>query len=339
MVRAQGMRATIPVVEGALMTASDQTVSQLGEFGLIDALTDVLGTQDLLVDSAVLVGPGDDAAVVSMPNQRLVISTDSMIENVHFKRSWSSGVDVGVRAAAANLSDILAMGASPAALVVALGVPEDLPVSFALDIARGMKQEADRLGVAVVGGDVVAAPVIMITVTAIGSPTDRVIERSGAQVGDVVAITGRLGWAAAGLAVAMRGFSSPRVLVDAHRRPVIDYDIVRAGFAHARSLCDVSDGLIADAAHLAKASGVRIDISSGSLTVSDPLKDVGAALTEDPLNWVLTGGDDHAFLGTFPADQVPPGWNVIGAVSQGQGVGVDGADFLGLAGHTHFAGQ
>ncbi len=319
------------------MSPSDMTVSQLGEFGLIDALTEVLGTSNLGPNSVVLVGPGDDAAVVQMSDSRMVISTDAMVENVHFKRAWSSGIDVGVRVAAANLSDIVAMGAHPTALVVALGLPSDLPVEWALDLARGMKQEADRLNVVVVGGDVVASPIISVTVTAIGAPRERIITRAGAQVGDVVAVAGRLGWAAAGLAVATRGFSSPRVLVDAHRQPVIDYDLIHSAFAHAHALCDVSDGLVADASHMAQASQVQINITTDALAIADPLRDMGLALTENPMNWILTGGDDHAFLGAFGEANVPPGWTVVGQVLAGSGVTVDGSAFIGAAGHTHFA--
>ena len=319
------------------MSPSDMTVSQLGEFGLIDALTEVLGTSNLGPNSVVLVGPGDDAVVVQMSDSRMVISTDAMVENVHFKRAWSSGIDVGVRVAAANLSDIVAMGAHPTALVVALGLPSDLPVEWALDLARGMKQEADRLNVVVVGGDVVASPIISVTVTAIGAPRERIITRAGAQVGDVVAVAGRLGWAAAGLAVATRGFSSPRVLVDAHRQPVIDYDLIHSAFAHAHALCDVSDGLVADASHMAQASQVQINITTDALAIADPLRDMGLALTENPMNWILTGGDDHAFLGAFDEANVPPGWTVVGQVLAGSGVTVDGSAFIGAAGHTHFA--
>ena len=291
------------------MSPSDKTVSQLGEFGLIDALTEVLGGGQLDPSATVLVGPGDDAAVVQMSDTRMVISTDAMVENVHFKRAWSSGVDVGVRAAAANLSDIVAMGADPTALVVAF---------------------------VVVGGDVVAASFISVTVTAIGAPRSRIITRAGAQVGDVLAVAGRLGWAAAGLAVATRGFSSPRVLVDAHRRPVIDYHLVQSAFEHAHALCDVSDGLVADARHLATASDVHINISTDALAIPDPLRDMGQALTEDPMNWILTGGDDHAFLGAFDPAHVPTGWTIVGQVTAGYGVSVDGTMFEGSPGHRHF---
>ena len=189
----------------------------------------------------------------------------------------------------------------------------------------------------VVGGDVVASPIISVTVTAIGAPRERIITRAGAQVGDVVAVAGRLGWAAAGLAVATRGFSSPRVLVDAHRQPVIDYDLIHSAFAHAHALCDVSDGLVADASHMAQASQVQINITTDALAIADPLRDMGLALTENPMNWILTGGDDHAFLGAFDEANVPPGWTVVGQVLAGSGVTVDGSAFIGAAGHTHFA--
>jgi thiamine-monophosphate kinase len=127
------------------------------------------------------------------------------------------------------------------------------------------------------------------------------------------------------------------VLVDAHRQPVIDYDLIQSAFDHAHALCDVSDGLIADASHMAKASQVQINITTEALAIADPLRDMGLALTENPMNWILTGGDDHAFLGAFDDANVPTGWTVVGQVVTGSGVTVDGSAFIGPAGHTHFA--
>jgi thiamine-monophosphate kinase len=315
------------------------TIAELGEFGLIDLLTGVLGTAQPSAGGSVLVGPGDDSAVVDFEGARIVISTDAMVEDVHFKRSWSSGEDVGVRAAAANLADIVAMGATPTVLVVALGVPPELQVEWVLELARGLRQEADRLGVRVVGGDVVQSPVVSLAVTALGTlGADEPVRRSGARVGDVVAVCGRLGWAAAGLAVLMRGFRSPRAVVDAHRRPSIDYDAVMRARDIATSMCDVSDGLVSDAGHVAHASGVRLALATHELPPEQALLDVGAALGEDPLSWILTGGDDHAVLATFPASvALPSGWRAVGVVEAGDGVTVDGKEYALPGGHAHFS--
>jgi thiamine-monophosphate kinase len=321
------------------------TVAQTGEFALIEAITAALAPVGSEAAGHVIVGPGDDAAVVALADARAVVTTDAMVDGVHFRTSWSSATDIGTRAAAANLSDILAMGAQPSALVVALGLPEDTLVEWVLDLASGLKAEADKVGAVVVGGDIVRSPVLTLGVTAIGSVVgDRIVLRSGAQPGDVVAITGRLGWAAAGLAVLSRGFSSPRVLADAHRRPVVDYAGASRAAASATAMCDISDGLIADAEHLAAASQVRLELLTEFLEITDAMRDVGAALGVEPLTWVLAGGDDHAFLATFTdLVDVPAGWTVIGrAVDQDPGEGhrvlIDGREPPETAGFTHFAG-
>jgi len=323
----------------------EATVAQVGEFALIEAITAVLLPEGSAPVGHVLVGPGDDAAVIELPDSRVVVTTDAMVDGVHFRTIWSSAADIGTRAAAANLSDIVAMGAKPAALVVALGLPADTLVQWVLDLAGGLKAEAAKVGAVVVGGDIVRSPVLMLGVTAIGSVAgDRVVRRSGARPGDVVATTGRLGWAAAGLAVLSRGFSSPRVLADAHRRPAVDYAVAARAAEHATSMCDISDGLVSDAAHLAAASGVRLELLTESLEITDAMSDVGAALGADPLTWVLAGGDDHAFLATYPDEgAVPQGWTIIGrAVDQERGIEplvlVDGREPPDIAGFTHFSG-
>ena len=176
----------------------------------------------------------------------------------------------------------------------------------------------------------------MIAVTVLGACTVAPVLRSGAQPGDVLALCGRQGWAAGGLAVLGRGFRSPRVLVEAYRRPEPPYDAGPvAADAGATSMIDVSDGLLADAGHLAAESGVAIDVRRDAFEVPEPLHAVGAALGADPLSSSSAGGDDHALLATFP-DGRPDGWTVIGSVAEGSGVTVDGAAYDGPTGWTHF---
>jgi len=153
-----------------------------------------------------------------------------------------------------------------------------------------------------------------------------------------VAVCGRLGWAAAGLAVLGRGFRSPRAVVDAHRRPHPPYTAgPQAAQLGATAMIDVSDGLLADLGHIAECSSVAIDVRSDAFDVPDPLAAVGSALGADPLGFVLTGGDDHALAATFPAAvQLPEQWRVIGAVGTGEGVSVDGEEYPDAAGHEHF---
>lgn len=310
------------------------TVGETGEFGLISSIIARLG-----VGSTVLLGPGDDAAVVAAPDGRVVASTDVLVEGRHFRRDWSSATDIGHRAAAANLADIAAMGAVPTALLVALCAPGELPVPWAEQLADGLAAECAIVGASVVGGDISASPTLTIAVTALGSLAGQApVTRSGARPGDVIAVAGRLGWAAAGYTVLSRGFRSPRALVDAHRRPLVPYaEGPAAARLGATSMIDVSDGLLADLGHLADASKTSMEVRRDALEVPPVMSDAAAALGADPYHWVLAGGDDHALAATFPpAVRLPETWTPIGRVRDGAGVTIDGKPYEGPAGWEHF---
>ena len=328
------------------------SVRVVGEFGVIARVVARAGSAEVAD-----VGPGDDAAVLRVPDGRVVATTDVLVEGRHFRRDWSSAEDVGHKAAAANLADVAAMGGVATALLVGLACPADTPTSWLEGVAVGMAAECAPLGAAVVGGDTVAsAPdsgAVVLSVTALGDLRGRApVLRSGARPGDVLAVTGRLGWSACGLAVLRRGFSSPIAAVSAHRRPAPPYAAGPvAADAGATAMCDVSDGLLADAGHLADASGVVVDVDRAALVRTmleppGPMQQVAAALGADPLSWVLTGGEDHALLATFPPGAaLPDGWTVIGEVREGAaGVFVSGepaADVAqavgaGRTGHVHF---
>ncbi len=315
----------------------DATLADVGEFGLIAALTEIFHQGE-----HVLIGPGDDAAVLRVKTGHVVVSTDLMVEGRHFRREWASAADVGHRAAAQNLSDVNAMGGRATSLTIGLAAPADLPAEWALDFARGFAEECDLVGASIVGGDLSRSDQLVIAVTVLGACTQAPVVRSGAEPGDVLAIVGRQGWAAGGLAVLGRGFRSPRVLVEAYRRPEPPYAEGKvAADAGATSMIDVSDGLLADAAHLAQESGVVINVHSSAFDIPEPLQAVGAALGADPLQFILTGGDDHALLATYPdVASVPSGWAVVGAVDEagadGPGVTVDGVAYDGPLGWTHF---
>jgi thiamine-monophosphate kinase len=316
--------------------AAGATVSDVGEFGM---LRELVGRFDQ--GRQVYVGPGDDAAVLRTPKGHVVVSTDLLVEGRHFRREWASAADIGRRAAAQNLSDINAMGGRATALTVGLALPRDLPAQWVLDLADGIAEEAALVGASLVGGDLTAGSEVVIAVTVLGECTVAPVLRSGAQSGDVLAIAGRQGWAAAGLAVLGRGFRSPRVLVEAHQRPQPPYEAgPLAAAAGATSMIDVSDGLVADVGHLAEESEVAIDIDSGAFTLDEPLRAVGAALGVDPMQFVLGGGEDHPLVATFPADApLPEGFRPIGRVgtaTSDPAVTVDGAAYEGVAGHTHF---
>ncbi|OKI89361.1 thiamine-phosphate kinase [Micromonospora sp. CB01531] len=310
------------------------TVAGVGEFGLIDRVT-----ARLTQGESCLLGPGDDAAVVAAPDRRVVASTDVLVEGRHFRRDWSGARDVGHRAAAANLADIAAMGATPTALLVALCIPAELDTSWAEELADGLGAEAALVGAGVVGGDMSSSPVITIAVTALGDLGDRPpVVRSGARPGDVVALAGRTGWAGAGYTVLSRGFRTPRLLVEAYRRPEVPYAAGPEAARHgATAMIDVSDGLLADLGHVARASGVAIDLTRDAFEVPRQMRDAAQALGVDPYSWILAGGEDHALAATFPAGAtLPPGWRQIGQVTEGAGVTVDGAAYEGPTGWDHF---
>ncbi|MEU8269638.1 thiamine-phosphate kinase [Sphaerisporangium sp. NPDC049002] len=301
-------------------------VADLGEFGIIARIVGRLPQFP-----AVLLGPGDDAAVLRAPDGRVVVTTDLLLEGRHFRRDWSSAYDIGRKAAAQNLADVVAMGADPTAIFVGLGLPGDLPTAWLDGLTDGFGDECALVGASVAGGDISSSEQVVLGVTALGDLGGRApVTRSGARPGQVVAVAGRLGHAAAGLALLLAGREElpyPE-LVDAHRRPQPPYGCgPGAAVLGATAMADVSDGLLQDVGHIAKASGVRVELEPQDLPVPEPLAAAAAELGVDPLRWVLTGGDDHALVAVFPADvRLPPEWRVIGRVVEGEGVQVRGHD-------------
>lgn len=306
-------------------------LGDLGEFGLIGALRAWMPA-----GPAVLTGIGDDAAVLTAPDGRVVATTDFVIEGRHFRRDWSSASDVGHKAAARSLADIAAMGAVPTGLLVGLAAPPDLPVSWLRGLAEGLAAECARAGAGVAGGDTSRATSVLLAVTGLGdlggvSP----VLRSGARPGEVIAVAGPLGHAAAGLALLTVGKRAPDALVAAQLRPSPPYDAgPEAARLGATAMIDVSDGLLADLGHIAAASGVAIDLSAKSLR--DPLL-ITTCGDAAQLAHVLVGGEDHSLAASFPAAvDLPARWKVIGEVRSGHGVTVDGKAFAGPAGWDHF---
>ncbi|MFD0737051.1 thiamine-phosphate kinase [Planotetraspora mira] len=300
-------------------------VGDLGEFGVIRRISGRLPQ-----GSGVILGPGDDAAILEAPDGRVVVSTDLLIEGRHFRRDWSSGYDIGRKAAAQNLSDIVAMGANPTAIVVGLGLPGEASAEWLDALTDGFRDECALVGATVAGGDIARSDTVVIGVTALGDLGGRTpVTRSGARPGDVVAVAGRLGYAAAGLAYLSAEQRSAEAgsaeiadeFVAAHRRPAPPYACgPEAAGLGATAMLDVSDGLLQDLGHVATASGVRIVLDPGALPVPEAMARLAAELGADPLEWVLTGGDDHALAATFPRDApLPPSWRVVGQVSVADG--------------------
>nr|WP_308281369.1 thiamine-phosphate kinase [Cellulomonas sp. PS-H5] len=305
--------------------AAGPSVAELSEDGLLARIFPHLPAGD-----RTLLGPGDDAAVLAAPDGRFVVSTDVLVEDRHFRRAWSTGEDVGWRAAMQNLADVAAMGARPTAIVVSLVVPGDLPVAWVEGLARGLGAACATVGAGVVGGDLSGGASVVVAVTVHGdlAGADPVL-RSGARPGDVVALAGTVGRSAAGLTLldAGRADADPAV-VAVHRRPEPPLAAGPAAAAGgATAMLDVSDGLLRDGERLAAASGVVLDLDDPAEAFRDDLDALAAAaaaLGTDPVGWVLGGGEDHGLLATFPAAAaLPEGFRRIGVVAEA-GAGADG---------------
>ncbi len=291
-------------------------VGSLSEEAVLAAILERLGPSDSLV------GPGDDAAVLQLADARVVVTTDTLIHGPDFRLAWSSGRDLGAKAAAVNLADVAAMGARPVALFVALAMPPETTIGFVRELATGLREACDELapGCRVAGGDLTSSDTLTIAVTAIGEmePGHSPVLRSGARPGDILAICGEVGLAAAGLDILFERFrdeDGQAVAVDAgiltapertavagqlRPRPPIGSGAAAAR-AGATAMMDVSDGLVRDARRLARASGVTLDIAR-------------LALGPDS-DRALRGGEDHALLATFPANTIlPAGFRAIGSV-------------------------
>ncbi|OCB15558.1 thiamine-phosphate kinase [Mycobacterium intracellulare subsp. yongonense] len=308
----------------------ESTLRQLGEFAVIDRL--VAGRRQ---PAAVVLGPGDDAALVAAGDGRVVVSTDMLVQDRHFRLDWSTPHDIGRKAIAQNAADIEAMGARPTAFVVAFGAPGETPAAAVDALVDGMWHEAQRVGAGVAGGDLVSCPRWVISVTVLGDLGGREpVRRSGATPGSLVAVAGDLGRSAAGFALWHTGIGGFEELRRRHVVPEPPYGqgaVAAAGGAQA--MIDVSDGLIADLRHVAVASGVGIDLSTAALAADrDALAAAAAAAGADPWPWVLGGGEDHALVACF-AGPAPAGWRIIGRVLDGPArVLVDDQEWSGHAG-------
>ncbi|BDS48750.1 thiamine-phosphate kinase [Rhodoluna sp. KAS3] len=298
------------------------TAETIGSLGENESLKRTISR--LNASQHALVGPGDDSAVISAPDGRFVVTTDTMIEGHDFRLDWSTGYDLGWKAVASNIADVAAMGAVPTALVVAVSAPARTEIHWLESFADGLRDACERLapGCGVVGGDLAASEQIMISVAAHGSLEGREpVLRSGAQVGDIVAVAGTLGRAAAGLALLQSAnrdaISAYDALVDTQRRPQPPITSgVDAAVAGATSMLDLSDGLAKDAARIAKASGVTIQIDRLQLQGFEAvLEEAARAIEANEFDWVIGGGEDHSLLTTFPSDVViPRAFKPIGVV-------------------------
>ena len=323
-----------------------QTVGEVGERAMIALFTAAAAERDD-ADGDVVIGSGDDAAVLAGAGP-VVVSTDTAVAGRHFRFDWSTPEQIGARAVVQSAADIAAMGGSLSGLVVSIGCPPQTPVDRVLALNEGMVAQTHRFGGRVLGGDLVSAPVVVLTVTSLGS-LDGVapVTLSGARSGDELAVSGRLGGAAAGLAVlsAVEHGADPALaqrfspLVERYRLPQPDLTqgpiAARAG-AHA--MTDISDGLVEEIVTMADASGLGVDVDSAAVPRPDGLDALAAELGVDPIRWALAGGEDHELLAAFAPGTTPAGWTVIGTVGRrGGGATVDGRPVGDLRGWQSFS--
>lgn len=325
-------------------------LKDVGEFGLIDLIK-----QDTLVDPAdVIVGIGDDAAVyVPGVGKYELLTTDMLVENVHFDLSKTTAWQLGYKAIAVNLSDIAAMGGRPRHAVVSIGLPPHLSVDDVVDLYNGMKEICREFMVNIIGGDTVSSPAgLVINIGVVGEvEPDKLLRRSGARPGDLVVVTGTLGDSACGLELLFRpgweefSFAWPLVAAHLTPRPQMATGPALAACG-ATSADDISDGLASEANELARASGFSLRLFADKIPLSPELTQAAAMLGKKPLDYALFGGEDYQLVFTIGAEQFaslpkgPVSFTAVGEVTDGQGVLLVDADgkSAGLEpkGYNHF---
>ena len=308
-----------------------QRLRDLDESALLRQIFPIFA--DLPGSGGVSVPAGDDAAVVAAPSGSVIATTDSMVRGRDWRDDWSSGHDVGWKLVAQNVADVAAMGGVPTGLLVSLMVDPEIQVAWVLDFAAGVAAAAQDAGCPVLGGDLSSAPagVVVVSITALGDLGGRApVLRSGARVGDVVAVCGSLGWSGAGLATYAAGLAEPSL---SPTSPVADRDLSLLRWYHrvprppyeagpvaaaagASAMLDISDGLVRDGRRIAAASGVSLELSREALA-GQFVGPVAAVLGEaQAWEQVLGGGEEHSLLATFAAGSVPDDerapWWVIG---------------------------
>jgi thiamine-monophosphate kinase len=290
----------------------------LSERDVINALQKIFAS----ADPRVRVGIGDDAAVVTTQPQS-IITSDMAVEDVHFKLEWSSAFDIGRKITAANVADILSMGAKCDYLTASVALTGNETMQWIENLARGMKHEADAAGALIVGGDIARGPKIVISMTAVGSAQSPIL-RSGAKAGDSLYLSSLTGWSAAGLELLTREVSINSAIAERalseFSAPTLDYS---SDFSGATAMADVSDSVLIQAEQIAEASGVQLVLDQVLISQATEFKDLSTLADElkvDVFQWILGGGEDHVLLAT---GESLPGIR-IGSVVAGSGIaGVD----------------
>ena len=305
------------------------------EAGLVERLRELFQTS---FAQGVEVGIGDDAAVVSASNNKLVATLDIAIEDVHFKSLWSSPFQIGAKLTTANLADLFSMGATPKYLLVGAAISEVNNSEVITELAQGIRSVADKFEVSVIGGDLSKSEKMSLSITALGEMAKDPITRSGASAGDLIYLSALPGLSAAGLAILERGLDRPKYVVQAHLNPKLVAPIKLIEVASAMS--DISDGLVSDARNIARASKVDLNFDTSALEASPDFKDLGELATElgvDVYDWIFSGGEDHFFIATVPEKYADKNLGIqVGKVVAGSGlITIDGVQTQ-RAGYQHF---
>ena len=305
------------------------------EAGLVERLRELFQTS---FAQGVEVGIGDDAAVVSASNNKLVATLDIAIEDVHFKSLWSSPFQIGAKLTTANLADLFSMGATPKYLLVGAAISEVNNSEVITELAQGIRSVADKFEVSVIGGDLSKSEKMSLSITALGEIAKGPITRSGASAGDLIYLSALPGLSAAGLAILERGLDRPKYVVQAHLNPKLVAPIKLIEVASAMS--DISDGLVSDARNIARASKVDLNFDTSALEASPDFKDLGELATElgvDVYDWIFSGGEDHFFIATVPEKYADKNLGIqVGKVVAGSGlITIDGVQTQ-RAGYQHF---
>jgi thiamine-monophosphate kinase len=343
------------------MSDNYTSISDIGEFGLIDRLSDIIGTPD---DDDLLAGISDDAAVYRVSEGRVhVVTTDALIEAVHFDRTFMPMEYLGFKAMSVNVSDVVAMNAMPRYATVALGLPNNVSVEMIEAIYRGLQKASEAYHCTIVGGDTTAARFLTLTVTVIGeAKEEEIVYRSGAQPGDALCVTGDLGAAYAGLKVMIdqrRAMQEERdefrpnlepfqYVIQRQLAPLAQFQVVRdwaARDVRPTAMIDVSDGLASEVHHLSKMSGCGALIHAAALPIALETRSVADQFAEDVDTYALFGGEDYELLFTLPEADLdkldPESFVVIGQMTQpGDEVEVQTPDGdvipLAFGGFQHF---
>jgi len=304
-------------------------IKQIGEFALIEEIKKILG-EDLI---------GDDTAPVKIGNFSLLLTTDSLTEGVHFLRRYPPE-SVGWKVISVNVSDCVANGGEPLWILIDLSLPEDLEVNYIRRMYEGIRRACEFYSCRVVGGNLSKSDNIKISAFLVGR-AERFVGRKGAKPGDCVYVSGTLGDSKAGLELLLMNKKKYEdfelKLIERHLRPTARIDYLKHIVKYANASMDISDGLLGDIKHLAKRSGVRIDINTQNLPISNELKLFCEKYNKNPKEYALIGGEDYQLLFTHPEDRLNPFLDMtcIGRVSEGKGVYVDGNEVKG-EGWRHF---